>query len=270
MNKSVFDFVDYKAYLLDWLAHAPKRGRGLLSKWAEATRIHKTTFSQIIRGPRHLSLEQAELLARSLELSEGESEYLVLLVNLERAGSTSLRAMFKKQIQAKQRNHQQLSSRVVRSRELTSEEKAIFYSSWLYSAVRNITALQGLKQPSQIANRLRISHAALEPVLEFLLGCGLCVRDSAGLAPGPQLTHIEAGSPLVARHHGNWRVKAMERHPMITDEELSYTAPVTLSNDDVKKIRALLADLVQNANKIVQPSLSERLFCLNLDWFEVH
>jgi len=62
----------------------------------------------------------------------------------------------------------------------------------------------------------------------------------------------------------------MERHPMLRPtEELAYTAPMTLSRSDAIRIRSLLADLVEKVDQIVVPSPSEKLFCLNLDWFEV-
>jgi hypothetical protein len=52
------------------------------------------------------------------------------------------------------------------------------------------------------------------------------------------MTHIEDSSPLVARHHRNWRIKAMERHPVMKPKtELAYTAPMTLAESDVLKIR---------------------------------
>lgn len=76
---------------------------------------------------------------------------------------------------------------------------------------------------------------------------------------------------LASRHHGNWRVKAMERHPIFSPhDELVYTAPMTLSVTDASRIRELLADLVQKTDQIVGPSPSEKLYCLNIDWFEVN
>jgi hypothetical protein len=44
---------------------------------------------------------------------------------------------------------------------------------------------------------------------------------------------------------------------------------MTLSTEDALKIRALLADLVEQTDKIVGPSPSEKLYCMCLDWFEV-
>jgi hypothetical protein len=191
-------------------------------------------------------------------------------VNYARAGSVELREVFLKQIETQKKNQQQLANRVSRSRDLTSEERSIYYSNWIYAAIRNLSAIENYRQPGKIAAKLGIELPLLNQVLEFLLSTGLCVAGPDGIRPGPQMTHLEAASPLVSRHHGNWRIKAMERHPMLrVDEELAYTAPMTLSATDVAKIRALLADLVQKTDEIVGPSPSEKLYCMCLDWFEV-
>lgn len=187
-----------------------------------------------------------------------------------RAGTVDLREMFRAQIQNRQKSHQQLSNRVTKTRNLSSEERSIYYSNWIYSAVRNISAIPVFQQTAAIARKFDFDLNFLDRVLEFLLETGLCVKKQGRIEPGPQMTHLDASSPLVARHHGNWRIKAMERHPLISqDDELAYTAPMTLSSSDVKKIRALLADVVQKTDEIVGPSPSEKLYCMCIDWFEV-
>jgi len=266
---SIYLFDDYRAYLNAWIETASQK-RGLRARISEAANVHKTTLSQIFHGAKDFSLEQTIRVGQYLGLNQQESDYLVLLVNYARAGSPDLQESFRRQIEARQKEHNQLSHRVTRTRELSSEERSIYYSNWIYSAVRNLTAIKGFHRASEIAGRLGLDRAYLNQILEFLLKTGLCAQEADGLRPGPQMTHIEASSPLVSRHHGNWRIKAMERHPVLhPDTELAYTAPMTLSAKDALKIRALLADLVQKTDEIVEPSPSEKLFCMCLDWYEV-
>ncbi len=266
----IFQHRDYRAFLRAWIDAAPKAGRGQLTRISEAAQIHKTTLSQVFSGAKELSLEQGHRITQYIGLNQAETDYFLLLVEHERAGSASLREHFARQIEEKQKSHQQLSQRVTRSRELSSEERAIYYSNWIYSAVRNISAIESLRHPSEIAKKLGLDVAYLKQVTEFLLKTGLCIEKNGKIEPGPQMTHLEASSPLVSRHHGNWRIKAMDRHPVLRkDNELAYTAPMTLSAKDVLKVRSLLADLVQKTDEIVGPSPSEKLYCMCLDWFEV-
>lgn len=215
-------------------------------------------------------MEQTQRIGKYLGLNLGEIEFFLLLVNWARAGSVDLKETYQRQIQAQKKNYQQLTSRVSRTRDLTSEERSIYYSNWMYSAVRNISAIESYRLPSKMGQKLSLEPELLNQLLHFLISTGLCVQDEHGIRPGPQMTHLKATFPLVARHHGNWRIKAMERHPRLRlEEELAYTAPMTLSAKDAAKIRALLADVVQRTDEIVAPSPSEKLYCMCIDWFEV-
>lgn len=76
----------------------PRRGRGELTKIAAALRVHPTFISQVFRGPRELSLEQAALLAYHLQLSEPEREFFIDLVGLSRAGNDPLKTVLKRRM----------------------------------------------------------------------------------------------------------------------------------------------------------------------------
>ena len=106
-------------------------------------------------------------------------------------------------------------------------------------------------------------------VLDFLIGHGLCIETEGQIRPGPQSTHLPSTSPLIARHHGNWRVKAMERHASLAlESELAYTSPMALSRTDAVMIRETLLQSIDQVVAIVDPSPSEATYCLNIDWFE--
>jgi transcriptional regulator with XRE-family HTH domain len=266
---SVFNYLSYRDYLKNWLETAIPR-RGQLARLSESANIHKTTLSQILSGAKELSLEQAQRVAQFFSLNFEETGYFILLVNHTRAGSAELREHFQKQLNQMQKNQQQVKSRVSQTRKLNNEERAIYYSTWIYSAVRNLSAIPVFQRPAAIAKRLNLDPAPINLVIQFLLKHGLCVEKNGGIVPGPQMTHLEADSPLVSRRHGNWRIKAMERHPQLDPgNELAYTAPMTLSAADAFRVRSLLLDLIEKTDKIVGPSPSEKLYCMGLDWFEV-
>ncbi len=267
---NIYEYTEYRDFLKDWIEKIPKKKRGQLARIAEAGNVHKTTLSQIFSGSKDLSLEQAFGISRYLGLSQEESDFFVLLVNYARAASRELKESFRRQIENYQKAWRQLSHRVTKSRELNDEEKATFYSNWIYSAVRNASAIESCKKPLEIARKLGVDLATVNQTLEFLLKHQLCVMTDQGVAPGPKMTHLEATSPFVTRHHANWRIKALGNHPMLRHEqELAYTAPMTLSTQDAARVRSLLAELVEKTDEIVGPSPSEKLYCMCLDWFEI-
>jgi hypothetical protein len=266
----IYDYVDYKRFTIDLLEAMPNRGRGQFTKFAEIAQTHKATISQVFRGDHHLFPEQALRIAMHLGLSANHARYYVLLVNHARAGSADLRTLYEAEIVREREANRELAERLPKERALTGEERAIFYSNWMYSAVRLLSSIPGFRTSTRIAERLGLSREAVERVLEFLVSSGLCRETESEIGMGPRSTYLESRSPLVARHHGNWRVKAMEKHPVLdAANEIAYTAPVTLSKADALRIREILARTIERADAIVGPSACEKLYCLNIDWFEI-
>lgn len=266
----IYDFIDYKKYVNARLEMMPKQGRGEYARIAIAANANKATISQIFKGEKHLSPEQAIRVAQHFTLSPKETSFFLLLVNYQKAGSADLQQHLKNEIDHAIEINRELSERLPKTRELSPEERAVFYSSWMYSAVRVLSSIPPFHTKAEIAKRLRLPHPLLDQILETLLQTGLCVEKDGKILPGPQSTFLPAKSPLVSRHHGNWRIKAMERHPQLKgNEELAYTSPLSLSSADVLKIREILAKTIERVDEIVAPSDCERIFCLNVDWFEV-
>ncbi len=271
MTIRIYDYLDYKDFVRDFLRNSPKQGRGQLAKFAEVAQTHKATISQVFSGDKHLSCEQAVRIAKYMGLRPKQVTFFILLVDYERAGSEDLRQIYREQIEELRTKNQDLSQRLPKGHELSGEDRAVFYSSWIYSAVRVLSSIPGYQTREQIRKKLNLSDEVVGKAIEFLLRCGLCVERGTGkIAPGLQSTYIESKSPLVVSHHGNWRVKAMEKHPQLSPvDELSFTAPFSLSARDAKKIREILAQSVEKIDGMIAESPCERMFCLNVDWFEV-
>lgn len=271
MMKTIFHYGEYKAFVRDWIAEQPHKGRGQLSKIAQVLGISSVSVSHVFSGPRHLSKEQALELAQFLGLSTLEEEFLFLLVDHGRAGTAKLEKKLAAQIAQKREASLSIKTRVLQDAELDESAKAIFYSQWYYSGVRNLTAIDGFQTPGSIAARLGLSAAKVKEILEFLVRYGLCVEEGGKYRVGAKKTHLDAQSALVTRHHANWRTKAVEnmRDKDADAMELFYTGPMTLSREAALEIRRELVDLVERAVKIVAPAPSEELMCLNIDWFGV-
>lgn len=117
----------------------------MYARMADVAQTHKATISQIFSGDKDLTPEQAVRVGQLLGLRKPELKYFVLLVEYGRAGSEDLRQLLLEQIRAAQGVKRELSERLVKERELTSEERAVFYSSWIYSAIRVLSSIPGYK-----------------------------------------------------------------------------------------------------------------------------
>src|SRR6185437_12471204 len=108
MIKSIFEYQSYKKFTHDWVKTMPKNGHGQLRRIAKHLGISSVSVSHIFNGPRDLSEEQALELGDFFGLSEVETDYLLLLVRLERAGTHKLKEQIKRKIAKAQSEAQNL------------------------------------------------------------------------------------------------------------------------------------------------------------------
>ncbi|MBK9322340.1 MAG: DUF4423 domain-containing protein [Bdellovibrionaceae bacterium] len=266
----IFEAKTFGDFLKKYLKTLPNRGRGALRGISVATGIHSTTLSQAVKGARHFSLEQVADICRYLGLSELETKYALLLSQAERAGTDILREFFFKELKLLRQQSLELVHVVKQDKILTDNEKAIFYSNWYYGALAVLSSIPGLNNPISLSSRTGLSRQRANHAIEFLVRTGICVDKNGKIEPGTNSTHLEAGSPLVSRHHGNWRIKAMEKHPNLDLEtEMAYSSPMSLAKQDANRIRALIVDLVKKVSEIRTPSPCEEAYFLNIDWIKM-
>ncbi len=95
----IFEYNDYKLFVRNRIREMARAGRGQYQKMALHLRVHPTLVSQIFRGVRDLTPEQASEVAVFLELSEPESQYFLTLVQISRAGNQRLRELLERRRQ---------------------------------------------------------------------------------------------------------------------------------------------------------------------------
>lgn len=265
---NIFEYTDYKIYFNDWVSALPKAGRGEYRRLSQKLNISTTMVSQVFNGDKHLNLELASDICDYLQLDEQSTEYFFLLVEYARAGSYRLQQKLLKRIKFRQSEAKKLATRLQADKELSDEKRALYYSSWIYSGIRNLCAIPNVNDVDKIAERLQIPRNLVQKILDFLKNEGLVIQTGNTLEVGPRRTHIGADSPLVVKHHQNWRIHGFEKMQLSDPENLFYTAPMSLSDEVAKKIREELPSFIEKLNKWIVPSPSEVVRCLNIDWYE--
>jgi len=105
-------------------------------------------------------------------------------------------------------------------------------------------------------------------VIDFLLQNNLCVIKDGLLDVGPQQTHIGPTSPFVSKHHQNWRLHGISKMVETSERNLFFTSPMSLSRETADEIRPKILSFIEEIRKLIRPSPSEIVRCLNIDWFE--
>lgn len=265
---NIYNFTNYHAFLNSFLKSLPKQGHGKLRQWAYALDVSTTLLSQIMKGKKSLSLELADALAQEMGLSKNETEYFFLLVQLERAGTVRLKNYFKQKVSEAQEASRQLKNRIQNVQGLSNEIKAQYYSSWAYSGVRNLLPCREIKTLDEVSERLKLPRAFVSEIAQFLLQAGLIIENGKRWDSGVNSTYLPPDSALISKHHQNWRMRAMQKMDIPLSEDLFYTSPMSLSEDMSRKLRKYLVDVIEEFHSKADPTPSEGVRCLNIDWFE--
>ena len=263
MRADLFATDNYKSFVLQCFSQIPKRGQ--FQAAAKHLNVHPTLISQVFRGDRDLSPEQGALMAEFLGLNEFETEYLVALIEYSRAGNPPLRRLISQRIQRLREKNQKVTSHIPKSKMLSAEKKAIFYSDWSYAAVHLATSIQDRSSLSDLSNYLDLPRAKVRRILDFLVNSGMCSKSDDNYEMLEARTHIDSSDPLINRHHSNWRLKAIERHEKLSSAELGLSAPFSVSKNDFAKIKGLLLEVVGEITQIVDKTEPEQVSILNID-----
>lgn len=265
---TIFEYQDYKSYVRDWVAARPSQGRGEYRRMALHLRISSTMISQVFNGEKDLNLEMAAELGEFFGLGPKEERFFFLLIEFNRAGSHRLKTKLKEQIREEQDKAKKLSEHMSKDKELNAEDRALFYSTWVYAGIRNLVAIDKAWPTPEIADRLKIPEVQVTEALKFLTDHGLLRLKNGHYEVLAKTTHLGADNPLVIKHHQNWRIRGFQKMDLRNPDHLFYTGPMSLSFKDCDKIRAMFVEFLASINKVVRDSPSETVRCVNIDWFE--
>jgi len=264
---SIFEILNYRIFLKNRLKNLHKNGRGIKTKLAEHLNINSSLISQILSGKKDFTIEQAVKVTAFLGLQKLESDYFIILVQIERAGTYDSKKYFIEKREFLKKDSLKLSKRINADKSLTDLERSIFYSSKIYSAIHLYTSIGKGKSLEEIMKRFDLKRMRAMEIISFLLSVGLISEQNGVYIMEGKTTHVEKGSPFLLNHHTNWRITAVDKAERISDEEMMYTGNFSLSKKDFLKIREELVASLQRVIETVKESPAEELANLNIDLF---
>jgi uncharacterized protein (TIGR02147 family) len=264
----IFDYENYKDFVREWITALPNRGHGFYTRIADQLSVTTVLVSQIFRGDqRDLTLEQALTLGQFLGLNDSELEYFILLVELNRAGSSVLKKYFERKLAKVKANADEVSEVLnAKNMKLTEEACAEFYSHWYYMAVWMATSMPGFNTPNDFCHRLGLDLVTVNRTLYFLQRVGIIIKTETGYTNGPAHIHIEASSIHAGRHHANWRILNLAQLDQVPEDELCFSMPCTLSEKDFRLIKSELLQVIKRVTQRVTESPSDTMAVMTLDW----
>jgi uncharacterized protein (TIGR02147 family) len=268
-NDNVFKHLDYRDYLSAWVEARSKGSRGLKKKLAEKLRCQSSFISQVLHHQSHLTLEHAVHLNDFLEHSSDEADYFLLLVQYQRAGNEELRAHFRKQMKVLQQKRLHLKNRIPAEGSMTDAQMQRYYSAWYFGAIRVLLTIPSMRTRDAIAKRLKLKPTIIASALDFLVANGLAKEVGGQYESTEKHLHLPHDSPLISKHHSNWRLKAMQSMEQEQPTDLHFSMALSLSQADLIKLKAKIVEYIVEIEKIIDPSPPEALACMTIDFFEI-
>jgi uncharacterized protein (TIGR02147 family) len=266
---NIYEFSNYRELIKFKIEQFPHRGHGKMSELSKALNVHSTLISQVLKGHKDLSSDQIILVAKFFGLTNLETDYLSYLLLYNRAGNSSSRNFFEEKLSGVRTQSKNISKRVRKDFELSEEQKAVYYSDWTYAAICQTIALPKIKTVEDVSTFLNLSKEKVVQDLKFLFDVGLVVKENEILMNGVTSLHLSKTSPWIRSHHLNWRQKAIENFSCQGENDLHYSAPLTLSEKDARFLYERFVKAIEEMRSVVDPSPSEKFYCLNIDWFQI-
>lgn len=268
MSVSIFEFTDYKEYIE---AHVKDLGSpwGYWGKLAQAIDCQPAYLSRCLKDKTHLTMDQILAMAREWSLSQRETEYLVDMLEMARAGRHENQNYFSEKLKRLRTENENLKNVVKRDSLEKVQDQALYYSSWLWMAIHFATSIRELQTAERLSKRFHLPPAQVSAILEKLLSLGLVIKKGDQWQFHSGEFHLEKKSPLIAAHHQNWRTLSVADAQNPESDGLHYSAVYTLSKKDFLRLKSEMLKWIDSSNKIVGKSDEEEIIAFTMDLFRL-
>lgn len=265
MLKPIFEFDSYRAYITDRL----KDKRGERVRLANHLGCQPAFITQVLTGIAHLSQEHGILINEFLQHNAFESDFFILLILYERAGNKKLQDYYQGKIDKLKKERFNFGKQIDTNTELSESDKVNFYSNWYYSAIHVLTSIPDFNRAEGIAKYLNLDLKTTLQALEFLCKVGIVKLENGNYQVGSTRIHLDKASPLINRHHTNWRMRAINALDQTNQENFHYSMVTAIAKKDFTRIKDHIHTLLSQCEKIIKDSPEQEAYALNIDWFEL-
>lgn len=269
MNTPLFEYRDYKKCVLDLIDKSSDGGRGLRKKIADFVGCQVSHITNVLTGPAHFSFEQGEAIARYFGLDTNETEFFLLLIQYNRAGTISLQKHCLRTLETHGKAFLELGSRIRIGESLPMEDQARYYSCWQMGATHMLLSIPAFQTRDALAKKLGVSLVRVDEILSALVDIGICKKDGLRYKLLAGSLHLDRHSPFIGQHHTNWRMCAARSLDFMKDSDLHYSSAVSLSKSDLAKVREIFTQALSESIEVIKTSGEEELGVICIDFFTI-
>lgn len=264
----IYRYSNYRDYLSDCFP-AKGSGRGERKRLADFLGCQPGFISLVLSEKSDFSLEHGMQICEFLSLNAEEKNFLILLIQKDRAGSVTLRKHFEIQIKAIQKDRKEIKSRITTTHTLTFEEQLQYYEGWLFTAIHMCTLIPHLRTPAAMKEYLNIPLHQIKEVLETLLKLGLVSLQSGQYFSTQKRIHLGDQGLALKKHHSNWRLQSIQSLDQKNEDDLHYTSIMSISKSAANEIKQIILKSIQDCEPVIKAAKDESVVALTVDLFTV-
>jgi uncharacterized protein (TIGR02147 family) len=263
----VFEHRDYRAFLKTTLAEKAKIREGYsLRGFSEKIGVSNSYLSEVLSEKKSLSVELAFKIAVKLDLTESETQYLCLLVQLEQEKDPAFREELSKRLHA-------LNPR--RKTHDLSVDLFKMIADWYHYAILELTYLPGFQfEAKALAKKLGITKVEAELAMERLERLELIEKDESGRYRKTH-SYVLAGSQVpngaLKQYHKQILEKAIESLQSQTPKErMSATDIVPIDSRHLPEVDRLSQEFSSAVIKLSEKSkVKDSVYALSVHFFNL-
>ncbi len=264
----VFTYKDYKTFIREQIEEH-RQTRGYRQLLADAAGCQRTYLSQVLNSHIELTPEHAVGMTNFWDLGSSAAEFFLELVNLSRAGTPALKKLILSRLERLKKSQGDLAERIKAPTLQAGSYEALYYSTWLFSALHIVTRLRSCRTAAGAAAYLGIPEDLVRGYLSALEDIGLVKEERGQWHSLAGNLHLPKASPYLWRHHQNWREAALREAQAPEDSSIHFTSVHSLSLRDSEKVADLLRELIVKSRQLIEPSQDEVVTSLCIDYFTV-
>ena len=239
-----------------------------LSSLAKRVGLQASYLTNVVKGRAHFSADQIYAVCESLGLSDVETEYLVLLMELEKSAHAPRKAKLQSEIEELRRKH---LSRYVQEEAapLSADDLQAYYLDPNLELLHFYLGLKSKDQsPETVANALGISSEQVLEGIQFLSSRGLIKKHNSRWVRGVIKQHLSEDSSLCKPNQQLLRFKALNQLQNTAKErKYSFMATVSMDEDSRLKIQSAYLQFLKQARKIVEDAEPDEVYQIQFDLF---
>jgi uncharacterized protein (TIGR02147 family) len=267
--KALYEVRDYKQFIRAELDSA-RFGRGARMKLAEFLGVQASFISLVLTGKQEFAPEHGIKIASFLELSPAETNFFLLLIQRDRAGSVELRKHFQGLIDRTLAERSEIQNRVkTEGRKVSSEDLNEYYGAWFHIAVHMSIRNPKRRDVDSIAAALGVKRSDVKGSLELLEKIGFIQRVKGEYTIVGQRFHAGEKTPALRAHLTNWRQSAIRALDERDPEDLHYSAVMSIDKKAFAEVKRVLLETIEKMDPLIREADDRDVVALNFDFFRV-